>query len=390
MIRKKRNGASPGLNGLSYIPFKASHSVLLKFHEILSALWEKQIIPAEWAQSFIVPLAKSSKDEDLRNPAEFRPIALTNMDGKLFFSVISRRLEQYMIKNTYIDTSIQKGFLSEVAGCIEHTFGLMQALQDASRERQIVCVFLDLANAYGSVKHNLIQFALEWYHVPLFIRQLIVRYYDLLMAKVVTRDWETKFFAYSIGLFQGCCLSTILFDAVFNLLLDLVSRQHADAAYQFKNIKLHTLLKAYADDLTTITKSPKKAQEVLDTTHKFLEWTITMKAKPKKCRHLAGKIIPVSQRELIKTYGDSTYAFFDANLTINNHKITSVLEGEEPFKFLGRYLPHDGTLKDTEQHERIRKLTKEYLSAIDSAPVNGLMKTWLHQFVLLPKLSWPF
>ena len=32
--------------------------------------------------------------------------------------------------------------------------------------KEIVVAWLDLANDYGSVAHNLIQHALEWYHFP--------------------------------------------------------------------------------------------------------------------------------------------------------------------------------------------------------------------------------
>ena len=50
---------------------------------------------------------------------------------------------------------------------MEHSFALTEALRVAkSEKRALVVSWIDLANAYGSVKHNLIQFALNWYHVP--------------------------------------------------------------------------------------------------------------------------------------------------------------------------------------------------------------------------------
>ena len=77
-------------------------------------------------------------------------------------------------------------------GCIEHTFGLLEALRDAKESyRQIVLCWLDLANAYGSVRHNLIQFALNWYHVPKDIQALIFDYYEKLCAMISTNNWST-------------------------------------------------------------------------------------------------------------------------------------------------------------------------------------------------------
>ena len=111
-----------------------------------------------------------------------------------FFPVISDRLQVFMIQNCYITRDIQKGFVFGVPGCLEHTFTLMEALKEAKEhQRQIVISWLDLANAYGSVRHNLIQFALNWYYVPLIIQELIFDYYEKLCAMVITKGWSTVF-----------------------------------------------------------------------------------------------------------------------------------------------------------------------------------------------------
>ena len=91
-------------------------------------------------------------------PELFRNIAITNTSGKIYFSYLANSLESFMVKNAYIDRTVQKGFLKGVAGCVEHTFSLHELLRDAfDHNRQIVVAWIDLANAYGSVMHNLIQ-----------------------------------------------------------------------------------------------------------------------------------------------------------------------------------------------------------------------------------------
>jgi len=195
-----------------------------------------------------------SKSHDHSQVSEFRPIAIASAVGKIFFSVLSDRLQFFMIKNCYISREIQKGFLSGVAGCIEHTFALLEAQRDAKNShRQIVLTWLDLANAYGSVRHNLIQFALNWYHVPKPVQEMIFDYYEKLCAMVTTNDWSTGFFLFDIGLFQGCVLSTILFDCVFQLLLDFL-KPKSRLGYEFKSTPtVSTFLKAYAHDFTLST-----------------------------------------------------------------------------------------------------------------------------------------
>ena len=148
-----------------------------------------------------------------------------------------------MVSNKFIDNTIQKGFLSEMPGCLEHAFTLYEFLRDAKREqRQIVVTWIDLANAYGSVRHHLIQFALNWYHIPIEIQELIFNYYEKLQAKIQTKG----FFLFNIGLFQGCVLSTILFNCVFQLLLDLLKSQ-AIVGHKMKGSSCGKAQLAYAD-----------------------------------------------------------------------------------------------------------------------------------------------
>ena len=141
----------------SHVPYKRCPSTL---HRIVKRIWITKDIPEDWGQAFVVLL---SKDPDiLDKPSEFRPIAITNTVGKIFFSVISDRLQKFFVQNNYIRRETQKGFLFGLPGCLEHSFTLFEALRDAKEnQRQIIVAWIDLANAYGSVRHNLIQFALN-------------------------------------------------------------------------------------------------------------------------------------------------------------------------------------------------------------------------------------
>ena len=48
-----------------------------------------------------------------------------------------------------------------------------------------------LSNAYGSVHHSLIQFALKHYHAPPQFCQVLEALYSGLLAQVITTDWAT-------------------------------------------------------------------------------------------------------------------------------------------------------------------------------------------------------
>ena len=108
-----------------------------------------------------------------------RPISVLNVEGRIYWSVYQKKMSDYFIDNVYIDTRVQKSFLEKMAGCVEHASMNWEMLNDAKKRRKQICgIFLDLANAYGSVSHNMIQFALAWYHVPKEMAEMLYNYYE--------------------------------------------------------------------------------------------------------------------------------------------------------------------------------------------------------------------
>src|SRR3569623_2129846 len=137
-----------------------------------------------------------------------RPISVLNAEGRLFWTVFQKRLSRFMLTNGFIDSRVQKGFMEGVAGCVEHTSMLREVLTHAKRhQRTIAMSWLDLENAYGSVRHMMVQFALKWYHVPQKLSLLLFRFYDWIFLRVQTDDLDSNFFLLAIGFPQGCTAS---------------------------------------------------------------------------------------------------------------------------------------------------------------------------------------
>lgn len=400
--RRKRNGATPGLDAISYVPFKKCPALILFLHLLVIKIWEACEIADDWAQALISLLKKGSPEEDLDVVSEFRPITIAATMGKIVLSVVSDRLQRFLVKNSFIPRQVQKGFLSGVPGCIEHTFMLFEALKEAKREkRQIVIAWIDLANAFGSVRHNLIQFALDWYHVPKAVQKMIFNYYEKLMAKVISKEWSTPFFLFDIGLFQGCVLSTILFLCVFQMLLDFLQPLREKHGYHFKQVNMKAIAEAYADDLALEARNTKGCQVLCTATQKWLEWTETMRAKPQKSVTFAMKQFDrrIRSEAFRPIHEGLSYSPFDPELIIAGEPMKYILNSvakmgseatlsfkDKHFKFLGRYIHY--YLQETEiKGEILSKFVKDVETA-NNSPVNGLMKLWLYQFYILSRSSW--
>ena len=62
------------------------------------------------------------------------PIALTPCIGKLFITILRNWWLSYLMNNHYLDSSIQKAFMSTTPGCVEHQLKLAAILAEGQEE----------------------------------------------------------------------------------------------------------------------------------------------------------------------------------------------------------------------------------------------------------------
>ena len=127
----------------------------------------------------------------------------------------------HMRSNNYLDSHTQKAFLPTVPGVTEHQAKLASIIKAAKRcKRSLAVAWLDIANAYGSVHHSLIQFAMARYHAPPEFCGLLQSWYSGLSATISTEDWVTSPIPLQTGVYQGDPLSVVIFLTVMNTLSD--------------------------------------------------------------------------------------------------------------------------------------------------------------------------
>ena len=150
-----------------------------------------------------------------------------------------------MLSNGYMDKNIQKAFINGIPGCFKHQAKLATAIQEARRKHKSLTVcWLDLANAYGSVHHQLIHFTLNHYHAPSKLVNTVANLYTDLSATITTPSWATQEIPLHIGVFQGDPLSVAIF--MCTLIEALHPLRHQ--GYKFSQSQRTIHLLQYADD----------------------------------------------------------------------------------------------------------------------------------------------
>ena len=148
-----------------------------------------------------------------------------------------------MINNGYVNTSIQKAGVVGFPGCIEHTTMLWDQIKTAKNNKtELHVIWLDLENAYGSVRHQLLEKAMEFFWIPEDIKNLISTYFKRTYVRCSNNKYSTKWQKLNIGIMIGCVISPLLFVLVMKMIL-----RSADVN---TNQITGPSMKAFMDDVT--------------------------------------------------------------------------------------------------------------------------------------------
>ena len=86
------------------------------------------------------------------------------------------------------------------------------------------------------------------------------------------------------------------------------------------------LIKAYADDLTLLTKTSQGNQIVLNRAQIWLKWSETMKAKPKKCVCVGFKVFGPMDKSDFTPMKETLYSPFDPKLMIAGERFKFIFD----------------------------------------------------------------
>ena len=357
--------SAPGPNGVPYIVYKRCPGVLKLLWKTLRAVWKRGRVADQWrqAEGVWIPKEELSKTID-----QFRIISLLNTEGKMFFGILSRRLSNFLLKNNYIDTSVQKGGVAGMPGCIEHTGVVSQLIREAKENKgNLAVLWLDLANAYGSIPHKLVEEALRRHHVPSSISALILDYYNNFMLRVTSGTTTSNWHRLERGIITGCTISATLFSLAMNMIVKSAEMECRGPVAE-SGVR-QPPLRAYMDDITVMTAEVTGSKWILRGLEKHIAWA-RMKFKPGKSRSLVLQKGKVNRSARFKVAGET---------------IPTITE--KPVKSLGKWF--DGSMKDHIAIKRIGGDLEGWLTKIDKSGLPGTFKAWIYQHAVLPRILWP-
>ena len=223
-----------------------------------------------------------------------------------------------------------------------------------ARRRPLSVAFLDIRNAFGSVRHDCIDEVLRHFDAPTDLIECIEDIYTRNTCTVRCGAGETGSIPVGRGVRQGCPLSGLLFNLVIEVLLRGF-RDCTDVGYRLPS-KDDVLVRslAYADDICLVTSDREQMNKLLSLTHIFSLWA-GVQFNPKKCGTLS--------------FGKATGGRRPRDMTpfsLGGEDLHVVSEGDT-YKYLGARTGYDSPITISEPfrsnlEQKISLLFRSYLT----------------------------
>ena len=249
------------------------------------------------------------------------------------------------------------------------------ALKEARTHKStLATIWLGIANAYGSIAHKLIIFALRRYGVfPQWIR-LVQNYYKRIFSKSFSESATRAWHRHHQGIFACCNLFKILFLAGMNIMQEY-SGQVKVPKFTTNSTEL-SLLRTFMDDLS-LSSTASRAQTLLSGCTTALTWAGLEFRADKSC-----SIVIIKGRSMNKTPFSVPKAKDQPESSSSIPSIHS-----RPVKFLGRII--DGSPSDRNSSVKLADKRLAGLTTIDRSRFTGTEKLWILQHLLVPRIQWP-
>ena len=228
--------------------------ILLLFNSILES---NEIVP-EWVIGTIVPIHKKGPKTDLNN---YRGITLMSCFGKLFLSVLNKRLLLFTNHNNILSDN-QLGFIAGNRTSDAHIIlnNIIRKNCHKKNEKMFSC-FIDFSKAFDSIPRDILFKKLSKYGIKGRFFNIIKNIYNNDKACVKMHNRCTENFEINQGVRQGCVLSPLLFNIFLSDLAKTLDT--AGSKIQVNDQELNTLF--WADDIIMFAKTENTLRDMLKT-----------------------------------------------------------------------------------------------------------------------------
>ena len=296
---------------------------------------DQGIIPADWKKANVVPIFKKG---DKCKPANYRPVSLTSVVGKLLEHIICSNIMLHLDRNKILHDA-QHGFRKK-RSCESQLITIINDLaQNIDAKGQTDVILLDFSKAFDKVPHKRLLYKINYYGIASGLHTWIHDFLDGRSQQVLLEGVASNHTPVKSGVPQGSVLGPLLFLLFINDLPDCVSPS--------------SKVRLFADDcaLYRDVNSTEDASQLQSDLNALQKWEADwcMEFHPQKCQ-----VLHVSKKRKI----------IDQPYSIHGQ----LLEVADTAKYLGVHIH-----KSLSWNHHIGEVTKKANSTL------GFLKRNIHQ-----------
>ena len=190
----------------------------------------------------------------MNDPADYRGIALLDIFGKIYTSILNRRITFYV--NIYSKISESQSDFRESYSTVDNAF-VLQSLTDRyiSRKCRKLCVaFVNFKQAFDIVNREKLWSVLQKVGIKGKLYTALKEIYKQVKAKVRSNGGLSKGFCCATGLKQGCMLSPVLFTFFINEFAELIENSGTAGVQLFPD-DIQVLILLFADHIALLSNT---------------------------------------------------------------------------------------------------------------------------------------
>ena len=271
-IKDLKSNKAPGIDKIINEYIKATIGQMLPIYVYLfNKILDTGEIPQEWLIGKIMPLYKGKGD--IKEAGNYRGITILNCLGKLFTSMLNRRLTKFLEQNNILhenQAGFRKGYRT-VDHIIIFVFKCLIDIFCANR-RKLFCAFADYKKAFDTVWREGLWVKLIHQGISGKIFNVIRSIYSNIKSCVFAKGEQSEYFVSNVGMRQGKNLSPLLFSLYVNDLEVFLQQNGCNCINLNIDIcerYLKLLVLMYTDDTILFANNVEGLQNVLDNLEKY-------------------------------------------------------------------------------------------------------------------------
>ena len=262
-IKSLKSRKSAGEDKLLNEYFSEASDILAGYiTDIFNKVLDSGVFPEAWTKGIIVPIHKKGDKNDCKN---YRGITLLSNFGKLFTSVLNKRITFWCEENNTISDA-QFGF-RKGRSTVDAIFILQSLIERyVNANKRLYCCFIDLKRCFDTIYRNALWLKLFRHGMNGKMLRIIRNMYQYVTSCVKGCDSYSDYFEIAVGLRQGEIISPIMF-SLFVEDLELYLQDRIDCGLNTNDLCLILLL--FADDMCIVGNSPEDLQASLNRLYEY-------------------------------------------------------------------------------------------------------------------------